>query len=706
VLARRLALAALCSVAASLVAGAGAAPTAAPRGTIVFAGTHNGDFGIYSVRADGSRLGQLTHTRAQDTAPLFSPDGRRILFLRGTTYARVPQLALWVMNADGSRQQKLASHGADPAWSPDSRRIAYVGRGRSPDVSFLVVVSADGSNRLVIAGRKYSPVWSPDSKRLALATNSVDERTDLAVVGANGRGLRTIRRNIGGRPIAWLANGLISFSTNDGGIDLVRPDGRHARRLAQVRRVSDLAWAPDGRRFAFTDYGGGHLYVGSMARRALRDVTPKRAGSLSEPAWSPDGRWIAVRHGFASTDLGAYGDLLVAAADGSSWREIGSRSSFPYRGDSERPSWRPRGETPARLGARPARPSPTELPSRSLLRAAGPILGLAADGARVALSVDWSPIDCGHVSVWAPGTRIVHVGWQQPCSQDVGAAPTITGVLALAGSRVAWIESGESPSTETDDLMSASTASPAKIVQLEDAEICLNCYNGDQGTFLSDVYGDGRVLVYSTWMQCAPTDAEHAPPDCNPNGEPWGQTTVKDERLWRIEGSKRVLVRSGTGLVAPTAVDAGRIVVLEVDGAVAVLRAKDGSLVDRLVLPPGQALSAQLSGSQLVVLTATALQAYDAATGAPEQTVPLGASPNRRLADFDKGIAVYVEGRTVHVLRLANQRRTSFKLPGKGRVVAQLEPSGLFTGYTLGSGTRPGRVAFLTRAALDRRLSS
>ena len=167
-----------------------------------------------------------------------------------------------------------------------------------------------------------------------------------------------------------------------------------------------------------------------------------------------------------------------------------------------------------------------------------------------------------------------------------------------------------------------------------------------------------------------------------------------------------MLVRSGTGLVAPTAVDAGRIVVLEVDGAVAVLRAKDGSLVDRLVLPPGQALSAQLSGSQLVVLTATALQAYDAATGAPEQTVPLGASPNRRLADFDKGIAVYVEGRTVHVLRLANQRRTSFKLPGKGQVFAQLEPSGLFTGYTLGGGTRPGRVAFLTRAALDRRLSS
>ena len=705
-LARRLALAALCSLAASLVAGAGAAPTAAPRGTLVFAGTHNGNFGIYSVRADGSRLGQLTHTRAQDTAPLFSPDGRRILFLRGTTYVRVPQLALWVMNADGSRQQKLASHGADPAWSPDSRRIAYVGRGRSPDVSFLVVVSADGSNRLVIAGRKYSPVWSPDSKRLALATNSVDERTDLAVVGADGRGLRTIRRNIGSGPIAWLPSGLISFGTNDGGIDVVRPDGRHARRLRQARRVSDFAWAPDGRRFAFTDYGGSRLYVGSTARRALRDVTPKRAGySLREPAWSPDGRWVAVRHVLASTDLGTYGDLLVVAADGSSWREIGSPSSFPYRGDSASPSWRPAGATPARLGARPARPSPSETRSRTLLRTAGPVLGLAADGNRVAVSVDWSSIDCGHVAVWAPGGGLVHVGWQQPCSQDVGAAPSITGVLALAATRVAWFESGSSPSTETDDLLSASTVRPAKVAEVDDAESCANCSSGDQGAFLSDVYGDGHLLAYSSWTECVPTPPDEGTSDCVPNGEPVGGTTIKDERLWRIQGAKRVLVRSGTGLVAPTGVDAGRIVILEIGGAVAVLHAS-GSLVHRLVLPPGQAVSAQLSGSQLLVLTATGLQAYDAATGAPEKTVSLGASTNRRLADFDKGIAVYVEGRTVHVLRLANQRRTSFKLLGKGQVVAQLEPSGLFTGYTLGGGTRPGRVAFLTRAALDRRLGS
>src|SRR5207247_1695763 len=91
--------------------------------------------------------------------------------------------------------------------------------------------------------------------------------------------------------------------------------------------------------------------------------------------------------------------------------------------------------------------------------------------------------------------------------------------------------------------------------------------------------------------------------------------------------------RSGRGSFEAVAVDAGRIAVLEPTGAVRIVRA-DGSLVHRLVLPEGQALAAQLSGSQLVVLTAAALKVYDAATGAAKKTLPLGADVDN-LADLE-----------------------------------------------------------------------
>ena len=117
---------AIAGLAVSAAAPTSGAPAPVARGTIVFASERSGNSQIYSVHADGSRLGQLTRNRARDTAPLFSPDGRRIVFARDTGCCS----GLWVMNANGSRQRPLAAYASDPAWSPDSRRIAYVGSGR------------------------------------------------------------------------------------------------------------------------------------------------------------------------------------------------------------------------------------------------------------------------------------------------------------------------------------------------------------------------------------------------------------------------------------------------------------------------------------------------------------------------------------------------------------------------------------------------
>ena len=142
---------------------AGGSSAAAPQGTIVFSSNRTGNFEIYSLRADGSQLGQLTRNGALDTAPLFSPDGRRILFTRGPDEYTSN---LWVMNADGTGQRKLASPGYEAAWAPDSRRIVY--RGSSPSVtSPLVITNVDGGGRHVVPGSNYYPSWSPDGQLIA-----------------------------------------------------------------------------------------------------------------------------------------------------------------------------------------------------------------------------------------------------------------------------------------------------------------------------------------------------------------------------------------------------------------------------------------------------------------------------------------------------------------------------------------------------------
>src|SRR4051812_49295109 len=141
---------AVAGLAVSAAAPTSGAPRSVPRGTIVFASERSGNSQIYSVHADGSRLGQITRNHASDTAPLFSPDGRRIAFARSTRCCS----ALWVMNANGSRQRPLAAYASDPAWSPDSRRIAYAGSGKSSANSEpLVIADIHGGRRVLMRGR-------------------------------------------------------------------------------------------------------------------------------------------------------------------------------------------------------------------------------------------------------------------------------------------------------------------------------------------------------------------------------------------------------------------------------------------------------------------------------------------------------------------------------------------------------------------------
>ncbi len=82
---------------------------------------------------------------------------------------------LMVMNADGSNKKVLLTGGGyhDPAWSPDSNRIAFC--WNSSYSSGIYLVNKDGSgackavetvNGCVVAG---NPKWSPDGKKILYA---------------------------------------------------------------------------------------------------------------------------------------------------------------------------------------------------------------------------------------------------------------------------------------------------------------------------------------------------------------------------------------------------------------------------------------------------------------------------------------------------------------------------------------------------------
>ena len=129
------------------------------------------------MNADGSRQRRLTRTAARNFAPAWSPDGK-IAFesrlgrrhygkSRCSKCGRASIFEIYVMKADGSGQRRLTQRGAQPLWSPDGRRIAFVSeRDGNAEIH---VMNADGSEQRNLTRNQRederSFAWSPGQKR-------------------------------------------------------------------------------------------------------------------------------------------------------------------------------------------------------------------------------------------------------------------------------------------------------------------------------------------------------------------------------------------------------------------------------------------------------------------------------------------------------------------------------------------------------------
>lgn len=252
-------------------------------GRLVFATNRNfGQWDLYLMNPNGTNMGQLDPSLANDLWANWSPDGNRIVFQSD----RIPQAGdsvnynIFVIGVDGTGLTKLTTDLANdiqPAWSPDGTKIAFATDRDSGDYE-VYVMGAAGTNPVrltTMPGEDGQPAWSPDGSKLAFAHASpTDSISDIFVMNAAD----------GSNPV--------NLTPGTGAFNDVTP-----------------AWSPDGTKLAFASERSGQLEIWVMNADGTNPRQLTRGSAPAEfPSWSPDGAEIAY-----DSD----GHIWIMYADGS-----------------------------------------------------------------------------------------------------------------------------------------------------------------------------------------------------------------------------------------------------------------------------------------------------------------------------------------------------------------------------------------------------
>lgn len=248
---------------------------------------------------------------------------------------------LVVADADGENEN-IIMESADPimspAWSPDSRQIAYVSFEDS--VSSIFVQTLRTGNRLKVSSRpgiNGAPAFSPDGRKLVLTLGGADGNLDINVLDLASRQLQRLTTN---RAIdtegSWSPDGSEIYFTSDrsGGPQIYKVSasgGTPERVTFEGSYNARPRLSPNGEKLAMVHLDRGNYRIAVMDV-GEPDILVLSAGRQDEsPSFAPNSDTLIY-----ATREARNGVLETVTADGLVRQQLASR-----QGDVREPVWSP-----------------------------------------------------------------------------------------------------------------------------------------------------------------------------------------------------------------------------------------------------------------------------------------------------------------------------------------------------------------------------
>ena len=334
-------------------------PKLSPDGrTVAFTGDYDGNTDVFTIPSEGGEPKRLTWHPGADQVAEWYPDGRSILMRSTRASAPVRYDRFFRVPAEGGFEDLLVlPTGGYATLSPDAGQIAYLAPtydnrtwkryrgGRMPQI--VLYDFRKNVSEKVSDGHSLDewPMWH--GRTLYYSSDRGGRTANLWAYDLDKKTHRQVTRfddydvkwpSIGSDAIVFEKGGYLFVMDLPGEqpkkIQVLVPDDRPATR-AEYRNVSqwitDFDLSPSAKRAVFA--ARGDLFTVPAEKGDVRLLTPTPGWRERDPAWSPDGKWIA----YLSDQSGEY-EIWVMGGDGKTAPRQVTKGCTTFRW---RPVWSP-----------------------------------------------------------------------------------------------------------------------------------------------------------------------------------------------------------------------------------------------------------------------------------------------------------------------------------------------------------------------------